>query len=401
MDDFFKQFRAHLEQRPEPAFEVQDWQDLQKRLDSQGKKRLAGFAWWWLALPFLLLLLGLNGAFFYALQQSNRKIALLENQRDTIYKTQVIYQTDTIYKTITIHEVVGEYQTLRVAQAPPIFSEQKLIENGGMNTDSVFHSNLPSTNAPEKPNFIGQLEWIHAEKINTFSPNPILIPAPILKVNEPIAEKSKKTLAQHLYPMLPKGFQLGVNGGGAFPFNDDVTQVAGFSMGAQGLIEFSPNLQLWADASYQKTRFETNRMDAALGVPIVEPPADNFIFSTADVPQPSLQFSLGMQYFLNSRNKFQPFIGAGLGTVSLLPHEIIYEFRNDALGVEWSFEKAMPRSEALTNFWVIRAGLDYKISKHLHWQFISSYRGNWRAVDSQFLQMLGLQTGFNYRFKKN
>ena len=398
MDDLFKQFRANIEQRPEPAFEAQDWQDLQKRLDSQGKKRLAGFAWWWLALPFLLLLLGLNGAFFYALQQSNRKIALLENQRDTIYKTQVIYQTDTIYKTITIREVVGEYQTLRVAQAPPIFSKQKLIENGGMNTDSVFHSNLPSTNAPEKPNSIGQLEWIHAEKINTFSPNPLLIPVPILKVNELIAKKPKKTLAQHLYPMLPKGFHLGINGGTVFPFSPEAHSVAGFLVGAQGLIEFSPNLQLWAEAAYQNTRFETNRMDAALGVPLVEPPADNFIFSTADVPQPSLQFSLGMQYFLNTKTKLQPFIGGGIGAASLLPYEIIYEFRNEALGIEWSFEKAMPRSETLTNFWVARAGLDYKISKHLHGQFMSSYRANWKRSDLPFLQTVGIQAGLYYRF---
>lgn len=418
MDDFFKQFRDNLENRPEPAPEERDWQDLKKRLDQHGKKRGAGFAWWWLA---LLLLLGLNGAFFYELRKANQKIHVLEIQRDTIYKTQVIYQTDTIYKTRVIRETVVEYRTIDLAGNPDYFTKNNglKITDQGNNKDSLKNmiaenNGLKSLETPNAAlqsfdsagyNAIPkiQIAVTDFENIQKLGFDFLAIPNPGLPTmpDEPILRKQKKTLSQRLYAMRPKGFQLGISAGGAFPFSEQVTPIAGFSMGLQGIVELSPTLQLWTDATFLNTSFETDRMDASIGVPPVEPPSDEFTFLLAEVPQPSLQFSIGMQYFFNPKNKVQPFIGAGVGAVSLLSHEIIYEFENKTLDIEWSLDKAVPRSDILTNFWFARAGLAYKISEHLQWQILGTYRGNWKTKDIQFPQLFGLQMGVNYRFKKN
>nr|MBP6827243.1 hypothetical protein [Saprospiraceae bacterium] len=109
MEDIFKQFRDNLERRPEPSFEEQDWQDLQKRLDRKRKKQAAGFAWQWLALPGFLLLLTTNMLLFLQLRQANQKIARLEMQQDTIVLTRLIYRTDTIYQIRVIREPSSEY----------------------------------------------------------------------------------------------------------------------------------------------------------------------------------------------------------------------------------------------------------------------------------------------------
>ena len=56
MDDFFKQFRENLENRPEPVAEERETgRDMDRRLDQLATK--AGSPAWWWALPFLVLLL--------------------------------------------------------------------------------------------------------------------------------------------------------------------------------------------------------------------------------------------------------------------------------------------------------------------------------------------------------
>lgn len=421
MDDFFKQLKDNLENRAEPASEERDWQDLQKRLDQHEKKRPAGFAWWWwLALPLLLLLLGLNGAFFWELRKANQKIYTLEIQSDTIYKTQVIYQRDTIYKTRVIRETVIAYRTIDLTSTTAYFG----TKNGGLKTtdkekkNAIILKDITSEsnglNSITTPNVTSQsLDYSNYkgiaenkmlltdfDKIRKLDYDSLTIPSRDLPKmsDEPVVKKSKKTLPQHLYTLRPKAFQLGIHGGGTFPFSKEVKPIAGYSAGLQGIIEFSPSLQLWADATYVKTSFETDRIDATIGVPLVEPPSDDFTFLLAEVPQPSLQFSVGMQSFFNTKGKIQPFIGAGIGAVSLLPHEIIYEFKDQTLGIEWSIDKGVPRSETLANFWMARAGLAYKISEHLQGQFTGMYRGNWKGTKAQFPQVLGIQAGLNYRF---
>lgn len=422
MDDFFKQFRNNLENRPEPVPEERDWQDLQKRLEQHGKKRAVGFAWWWwwLALPLLLLLLGLNSLSFWELRKANQKIASLEMHRDTIYKTQVIYQTDTIYKTRIIRETVVEYRTVDLAGATAYFAnkngELKIADKGNDNAamqNMITENNglkpLPVPNSalqqPDSSNYKGipenQIFLTDFEKIKNLDFSLLAIPKPAMpkQLEESIVKKQKKTLSQRLYAMRPQGFQLGINGGGAFPFSEEVTPIAGFSMGVQAIVEFSPSLQLWADVTFLNTGFEADRMDASIGVPTVEPPSDDFTFLLAEVPQPSLQFGVGMQYFFNTNGNLHPFVGAGIGAVASLPYEVIYEFENQALGIEWSLDKVVSDSDILTNFWFARAGLAYKISEHLQGQFIGTYRGNWKEKNLQFPQLLGIQVGVNYRFK--
>jgi hypothetical protein len=94
----------------------------------------------------------------------------------------------------------------------------------------------------------------------------------------------------------------------------------------------------------------------------------------------------------------KPYVGIGIGAISLLPYDVIYEFNNTALNVEWNLDKTVYRNELITNFLVFPAGLEYRFSKHWNGQFQLVYRYNWKGSGVQSPNMLGIQGGLNYRF---
>jgi hypothetical protein len=119
MKDFFSQFRDNLNSRPEPEFDPQDWQNLERRLDeSPEKRRLVLPVFWWLALPLGLLLLCSNAAFWVEIRRARQTIERLENRRDTVFLTKIIRQTDTVLLTRVLRQTVVE-------QLPTVFREDE------------------------------------------------------------------------------------------------------------------------------------------------------------------------------------------------------------------------------------------------------------------------------------
>jgi hypothetical protein len=384
MEDFLKQFRQNLERRPEPPFEERDWQNLQKRLDQQREKRPLAFAW----LPLLLLSFGTSAFFFFQMKKAERKIAALEICRDTVFQTKIIYKTDTIYRTQILRERVGDgLSVFAVSPSGNLIQEQKLKLPPSMVENEI---------SPENQHVVANFDPLPPPEILPVSGQ--MPPLPDVYAEPFVLEKKKTFRQQYLYPLHPKGFRLGVAGGWAYPFSGEVNQQGGYSLGGQAAVEFSPHLQLWLDATYFKATFETDRMGDDISVPPVAPPSDQFVFVNADVPQPSWQFSAGMQYFFRADKKFKPLAGMGWGAVSLLPYEVIYEFENQALGVEWSLEKNVSRQAWLTNFLFLRAGFGHEFAQKWHWQFLTTYRLQIGETDFQTPHLLGLQAGLMRRF---
>lgn len=198
--------------------------------------------------------------------------------------------------------------------------------------------------------------------------------------------------------MRPKAFRLGLTGGWAYPFSEGLKSQGGFSAGAEAAVEFSPNLRLWGSATYHWVGLVTDRMGDDIGIPTVTPPSDDFVFLEAEAPQPSWEYGIGLQYSFNFSRQFKPFFGVGWGAVSLLPYEIVYDFENQALGVEWSLEKAVNRREFLTNLLLLRAGFESEFSPKWHWQLRASYRAGFEKTGFQTPDMFGVQAGLLRRF---
>lgn len=155
MEDMFKQFRDNLENRPEPAFEARDWHDMQARLDQN--RHPVAFTWWWVALPFLLLLTGSNAFFIWQWKKAKQQVSTLEIRRDTVFHTRVVYTTDTIYRTRVVRERVTEYQTTYVEKSPDLFGRKSgleaLVVTPSMQADNFQvpeNQQLPESLVPKK-----------------------------------------------------------------------------------------------------------------------------------------------------------------------------------------------------------------------------------------------------------
>ena len=376
-----------MEGRSQPPFEEADWLELQKRLDRHDKRRPFLFAWWWLALPVLLLLLGMNGAFFLELQKARQTISSVELRKDSVMHTRVIYIRDTIYRTRVVHEwvsaplerndVANARQTAQAANENPLVASKEYIRE----------------NQPVTANFM-PLPLRGTTVFHYRRPAPAL---PEAELEPPIVQQ-RKALRYYLYDARPKGFQLGCSGGWAYPSGMDLNLKPGYSAGLQAAVEFSPKLRMWVDATYFNTRLVSNRMGDDLGIPLVSPPSDDYVFLRAEKRQPAMQYSAGMQYLFRSKRTFKPFLGLGYGAVAGLPYDITYEFENSAIGLEWNYDFPGKRSAALSDFLMLRAGFEYKLSTHWNWQMLAHYRSNLERAGSGPPDIFGIQSGLNYRF---
>lgn len=250
--------------------------------------------------------MGSNAWFYRALEQANRQIATLEIRRDTILQTQVVQMTDTIYRTRVVRERIVKYLPAGFADrsepvsgrptdrpGEPRYAADAAEQNKAVNPSSagMATSSQPADNASADQNTLDN-EPVTSRLDPLLFPNRYLTHAPTFTLEEvptPVI-KRKKTFRQQLYPLRPKGFQMGITGGWAYPISQDLHRQRGSSMGLQAAVELSPSLQLWLDALYFNVRFETDRMDPSIGVPVVPPPTDNFTFIKAELPQPSFQF---------------------------------------------------------------------------------------------------------------
>jgi hypothetical protein len=404
MDDFFKQFKDNLDARPAPGFEEKDWRNLSRHLDRPTEKRWLPVAWWWVALPLLFLLLGSNVLFFSELRDTRQKMAVLETRRDTVFLTKVIYQTDTIFQTKIVRQTVVEYLPASFASGEmrtgtPVSEDgrsrtttapqnEPAVENKAATTDSPASENLA------EPNF----EPLHQPGLKPLSirrstPQSASLPLP------ETAEKWSEKLVKTIDAMRPKEFQAGAQGGWALPLLPELQQPSGFSMGLHTAVGFSPKLRMWLDADYYKLNYETDRMDEALGIPVVTPPNGEYQLSSAEVAQRSIQFSAGMQYLFNEKGTWQPFIGAGYGAVRVLPYDILYDFEHpDPNVLPWLHDLDVQRKETLSGFFLLRAGTERRIAPNWHWKLMATYRTAWQEQRFPASSLLGLQTGVTFGF---
>lgn len=422
MSDFFKQFRENWENRPEPDFKEQDWKALENRLDQGPSRRSSGLLFWWLLLPFLGLLLSTNIWSLVELRKANRKITSLEIQKDTLFQSHVTIQRDTIYQTRIIRETVQTF-----AYAPAVNFSYNL---GGLSQpfSLLKEEHLPTTTykrwetaplsnplialrtinkaaliAPDSTENTIKNKIFFDSELAYLDQNPLGFLArtapPFPYEANPIIQR-KKTIRQHLHSMRPKAFQLGAGGGWVNPLGkmDDINQLSGFSLGLQGTIEFSDNLRLWLDASFSESKYEAHRMDETLGVLQIAPPSDEFTFFKAEVPLPSLNYSMGMDYQLGLKGNFKPFLGAGFGTAIILSDETTYEFRNDPLDIVVTVDHTNLGRMVFSDLYLMRTGFDYQLSNHWDWRLWGTYRAKWGRTSVFVPRTINVQTSLMYRF---
>lgn len=435
MEDFYKQFKENLENRPEPEIGKHLWKNLEKDLDKQADTPKAAFPWWWAAIAATILFLLLGTTIFSTLemQKVNAKMAAFEQKTkiDTIVQTKIVYQVDTIFQTNTIQKEVIRYVASAFSTTPllnnqqpnnqPFYESKNTITpfyleqaSRGIFADNyssslyfadylqkkqVESSTLTDIETKELTTAISFTDFDALDKIGL---NPLVYDWATLAdldITIPMVDiKQRKTLAQQLYPMRPKGFSLGLMGGLVKPTSKVLADKFGYATGIEAAIKFSPALQLWANASFLDIILESDELNATIGIPSTAPPSDEFQFAQATAEQPTLQYSMGMQYFFNANRKWKPFLGAGYAAVKILPYDVTYEFEIPDQDIKWEIDEEVSKGDLITNFLVLKGGLAYKISDNWELQVQGIYRRNLEKEGLQSPDIVSLQTGVNYSF---
>ena len=431
MEDFYKQFKENLENRPEPEVGEQSWKRLKKSLEEQERPAKTGFSGWWVAAALLFLLVGSNIFSVMEMRKVNERLLTYVQKTDTIVQTKIVYQIDTVFQTNTVQKEVIRYVTSAFSPSSlldkqplyqtvpnftsntnPIVFQQKnqnilstaTFDNSVYFTDylqkkQLETSTLTDTETKETATAISFTDFDALANIDL---NPIPydwatladldIVIPTVDINQ------KKTLAQHLYPMRPKGFSLGVFGGYVNPMSEGLSPQFSYSAGLEAALHFSPALELWGNAAFQKITLESEELNTIIGFPATSPPSEEFKFSHAKSIQPSLQYAMGMQYYFNANNKWKPFIGAGYGVVKLLPYEVEYEYELEDQEIKWNVEEDINTNALIRDFLIVRGGLVYEISNHWNWRIQTSYRKNLSNSGLLSPTLLNVEGGLTYSF---
>ena len=403
MDDFFKQFKDNLDNQPEPHFEEKDWDSLEKRLTDKQEKRPLRHGLLWLLLPLFLMSLAANGWQYFSLKKTNQKMALLENrlngvkqqtvviQSDTIYKINTIYERDTFYRTQILYEPKIVYVTTSKDSFDTALSNHSLLQPKTSiktiegNTKAVDDKIL-------NDNTLSQLK--------TRQPQALILGKPNLSTAlnfKPIIQIPKKTISERLEALRPKGYHVGVSTGLAYPMSQISSRPSGYTFGLQGAVSFSRSVSLWADVQYMQLSYQADRMNDAIGIPVVAPPSNDFRFNLVKVNQPMLQYMAGLRYRFEGKKRVQPYIGLGFGAVTSLPYEIDYEFKNGGLGTVWEISQKINKQDTRWGYLLFDVGFEKRLSKQYRWQIGANYRLE-LAPTAPSYRLLGIKTGLLFDF---
>ena len=430
MDNFFKQFKDNLDNQPEPVFEEHDWLSLKRKLTDKSDKRPLSSLLLWLLAPLFLMSLGTNGFQYNQLKNTQQKMTLLENrfdsvshntvvfQSDTIFKIKTIYERDTVFKTKILHETEIVYVpfykdslnmvTLLKNSSDDFKTSDELKQpypKEALNTFAFLKNSSGDLKSPDELKLHEvlsnkTLNFKTLENLKTLQPPLLKLKKPNDLLNldlKPIVLIPKKTWKERLESLRPKDFSGGISAGLAYPMSDISSKPSGYAFGLQGAVSFSPNLSLWADAHYMQLSYKTDRMNDAIGIPVIPPPSNDFSFNLVTVSQPSLQYMAGLRYHFDSKKRLQPYLGLGYGAVTLLPYEVDYEFKNGSLGTVWEITQKINKQVTQWGFLLFDVGFEKRIAQHYRWQIGANYRLK-LSNSAQSYRLFGLKTGIFYDF---
>lgn len=432
MDKFLQQIKDNLENQPLPDFDANDWKAMQQKLATTSPAPAPVSShrkWWWALAAILLLSLLSNLLIFREFQKANKNNSLFSHQKDTTVIKEIHYHVDTVYQIIssrqeqelnTSRSVVRANNRINYApsifqKTPDYFSENKsyfktpsLLNQliNGENARTTFGlatwQNLPNQMANDEKIRLKEQELLKEwqnkalQKLAIRFPeiqSNALFPLPILDA-QPAETNEKKTLLQRLYPFRPKSLMVGSQFGRTYFFKTSSIWNYGLNLN----VSFADNLQMWLGGQYLPMNFETKDFNQSLGIPMVNPPNDDFVLEEIKVNRRGLQVDIGMQYFFNTQQKLQPFIGLGFGTAHLFRNEINYKFENEQTDED---EEETRRLDNISrNFAVFKAGLSYQLFPRWSGRLEGVYRQNINSPDGQIPNHFGMRLGVFYDFGK-
>ncbi|MEL6945777.1 MAG: outer membrane beta-barrel protein, partial [Bacteroidota bacterium] len=223
---------------------------------------------------------------------------------------------------------------------------------------------------------------------------------PTLPKQSAIVVKDKKSIQQILYPMRPKGIEVGTSYGlgrslAAHHRNQEITH-----WGINAQTKFSDPIRLWMAADYEALEYESTKMGAAYGIPEIVPSSDNLEFDEANVSQHLLSISTGLQYRFRVAKKWQPFIGIGYGLSKFNSNIIKYRFEEPSVTnqIVGEIETVIYENTSNLSFGIFNSGILYQLNDKFSFQLGGEYRYRIKNDNNQLPNILSGKLGAHFSF---
>lgn len=455
MDKFLQGFKDNLERQTAPEFDEQDWVDMEQRLELHHQTYTKPNYWVWAAVALLLLMVGSNSLIFRKLSQANEQINHLEASIDSLTQTRIIVRTDTIYQ-IVEDQTINKFSSHVARREESIVSNNNHISQKGIFanpftfnslkeipkltfiqdiqkghlvspfSENIFESiplqkTLPTsiTNGFENRSSFGQQKMLAnevsdaAQKVEgqtaTYALlSPIEQPKPsfLKTTTPPLPERSfaivkqKKSIGQILYPMRPKGIEIGLAYGLGMSLKNHHKDQKMQQWAITTQIKFSEAFRWWIAGDYWSLDYESKRMGAQYGVPELAPPSDNFEFDETNIDQGILSISAGLQYHFRALNKWQPFIGIGYGWSTMTRNRMEYRFTETGVtNFDASEQKAVVYEKARNlPFGILKGGILYQWNDRFSFQLEGAYLHRVEDFNNQLPNILMGNVGTSFSF---
>ena len=426
MADFYEDFKNNINNRPEPDFNPADWADMDARLNESPKRAIPLF--WWSTGALLLLLLGSNIWWIFHNEKMNSQVSNSTNTvvvRDTIIQREIIYQIDTVVQIQRIVEVEnGEIARFSTPSFSQLLASNGLFPNNNnkflSQKSALFQKEFPTSDLLDrvvsglhKSNSSSSDSQIYSSfsdiKKDAEERNILDFLAMDLKVlptedfnlsddikGLPLAEREeyrRHALRNIWRGIQPTGFDLEAVGNFSILLNSEIESQSTLGGGLTAAVEFSPTLRLWISGNFEKISYKCNTQGEEYNIPVITPPFPELSFKYAEVSLPALHFASGLQYYFRTDEKWNPYLGIGVGGRSLAVGEIKYEYENGNIEVEEV--RTIPKRNFQLEYLDFQTGIAYQWNDHWQARLGLEYL---QYTKAESISSLRFQLGMGYRF---
>ena len=161
---------------------------------------------------------------------------------------------------------------------------------------------------------------------------------------------------------------------------------------------FSNNFQFRVGLGQLKVGYFSEQMDDAIGVPDLSPPSETFKFVGAEVNQVRMEYTLGLNYLITTKQKWRPFVGIAYANKFATTYRVGYKFEDLTSDQNWELASEVEGKRIPGAAIILKAGLEYEIGKKLMMQIQGDLRRGLKSKDLELPALVMVQAGLNYRF---
>jgi hypothetical protein len=197
----------------------------------------------------------------------------------------------------------------------------------------------------------------------------------------------------------PHDFVLGIHQGQLVPTKENNEFLSSDNQGLNLELKLNKRLHLLAGIDFSEVDFEVKSNDFdQFQIPIISPPAANYVLNQVQIKQPILDYSLGLRYDIFNIKKLKPYISLAYVGEQSFEKSLSYNFTNTINGDKKTIKKRNNNNEDFTSGLKFGVGTDWFVFKRWSLGVEGYYQKQFSQQSSFLKERVGVNGGIKYHF---